>query len=204
MPASIDPDAVQAMGRTMKVELRKSMTMKRTLTPREVRSELSRAITERVTALEAWKSARSVALFRSIVSKGEVDTAMLDEAARTAGMRVAYPSMEEGDLGTSAMSFRWVEDPSTMRSRGRGFAEPAPTGEEASALDLIIVPGLAFDPEGYRVGYGAGLYDRTLPRYNTRTVGVAFDFQLVMELPRNEHDVPVEQLVTDKRVVRAR
>ena len=194
------------MGRTMKVELRRSMLMKRTLTPREVRAAASRAIATRLTELDVWKSARSVALFRSIVSKGEVETTALDEAARAGGMRVAYPSMSagelEGDLPVT-MTFRWVEDPSSMRSRGRGFAEPADDAEVATSLDLIVVPGLAFDPEGYRVGYGAGLYDRILPQYSqAKTVGVAFDFQIVMELPRNEHDVPVSQIVTDKRVYR--
>lgn len=202
MPAALDPDAVRALGRTMKNELRKSMLMKRTMTPRDVRGEASRAIAERLTALAAWKEAKSVALFRTLVAKGEVDTAYLDHAAREAGKRVAYPAIEgDGSIEESTMVFRWVDDPAVLTARGRGFAEPGPEAERAEVIDLIVVPGLAFDPAGHRVGYGAALYDKTLPRYSAVTVGVAFDFQLVMELPVSEQDVAVSTVVTDKRVI---
>jgi 5-formyltetrahydrofolate cyclo-ligase len=203
MPSSVDPKVMTALGRTMKAELRKSMLLKRTMTPRDMRAAASRLIAERVVTLQEWKDAHSVALFRSIVAKGEVDTHPIDEAARAKGMRVAYPALVGDSIDTATMVFRWVDDPATMRSAGRGFAEPPATCEVAEVIDLIVVPGLAFDPTGYRVGYGAGLYDRTLPHYRSaKTVGIAFDFQLVMELPRNEHDLPVQAIVTDQRVLR--
>lgn len=186
----------------MKVELRKSMLMKRTMTPRDVRDAASRAVAARLTALPVWQQARSVALFRTLANKGEIDTAPLDEAAREGGKRVAYPAIEgEGPIGEATMVFRWVDDAAKLAAHGRGFAEPAADAELAEVIDLIVVPGLAFDPVGHRVGYGAGLYDRTLPRYTARTVGIAFDFQMVMELPVNEHDVAVSLIVTDKQVI---
>lgn len=200
---SLDPAVVEALGRTMKAELRKSMLLKRTMTPKELRASASRAAAERLFASEEWKVARSIALFRSIASKGEIDTAPIDAAARSRGMRVAYPALVGEDIADASMVFRWVEDPSALRGMGRGFAEPSHEAEVAETIDLIVVPGLAFDPAGYRVGYGAGLYDRTLPHYGSaRTVGLAFDFQIVMELPRNEHDRPVQAIVTDQRVIR--
>jgi 5-formyltetrahydrofolate cyclo-ligase len=202
MVAPLDPEGVRALGRTMKVELRKSMLMKRTMTPREVRDAASRAIATRLTALAVWQQARSVALFHTLVNKGEVDTGPLDRAARAEGKRVAYPAIEgAGPIGAASMVFRWVDDAAVLEPRGRGFAEPSPNDEEANAIDLIVVPGLAFDPAGQRVGYGAGLYDRTLPRYAGKTVGIAFDFQIVMELPVTDHDVPVSLIVTDKQVL---
>ncbi len=186
----------------MKVELRKSMLMKRTMTPRDVRAEASRAAAARLTALDVWKQARSVALFRTLANKGEIDTAPLDEAARKSGKRVAYPAIDGGGpIGEATMVFRWVDDASLLTAHGHGFAEPSPDAERAEVIDLIVVPGLAFDPAGQRVGYGAGLYDRTLPRYRAKTVGLAFDFQVVMELPINEHDVAVSLIVTDKQVL---
>jgi len=201
---SIDPEEVRVIGLTLKKQVRESMLRSRTMTPRDMRAAMSRAIVERVTALDVWKSARSVALFRTIESKGEVHTAGLDAAARAAGMRVAYPRLD-GDsplIEDQTMSFRWVDDASVLAGKGRGFREPPSDAEVAAVIDLIIVPGLAFDPTGYRIGYGAGLYDRALPSFpNARRVGVAFDFQVVMEIPRGAHDVPVSMIVTDKRVL---
>lgn len=201
---SIDPEESRVIGLTLKKQVRESMLRARTMTPRDMRAEMSRAIVERVIALDVWKSAQSVALFRSIESKGELDTAALDAAARAAGKRVAYPRLD-GDsplIEDQTMSFRWVDDPAVLAGKGRGFREPPADAEFAKVIDLIIVPGLAFDPTGYRIGYGAGLYDRALPSFsNSRTVGVAFDFQLVMEIPRGAHDVPVSTIVTDKRVL---
>ncbi len=201
---SIDPDEIRTMGLTLKAEVRKSMLRTRTMTPRESREAMSRAIAKHLFGLEIWTRARSVALFHSIASKGEIDTSPLDAAARADGKRVAYPRLD-GDsplLEDQTMSFRWVDDVATLVGKGRGFREPAADAEVASMIDLIVVPGLAFDPAGHRIGYGAGLYDRALPAFaSSITVGVAFEFQLVMELPSAPHDVAVSMVITDKRVL---
>jgi len=69
-------------------------------------------------------------------------------------------------------------------------------------VDLVLVPGLAFDERGHRIGYGAGFYDRLLPLLGRAlTVGIAFDFQLVAEIPDTPGDAPVALLVTDARVL---
>jgi 5-formyltetrahydrofolate cyclo-ligase len=192
------------MALTMKAELRSSMLRTRTMTPRDMRASMSRAIAERLSTLQIWKDARSVALFRTIASKGELETSGLDALAREQGKRVAYPRLdgESPLLEDQVMTFRWVDDPATLAGKGRGFHEPPADAPVAEVIDLIVVPGLAFDPSGHRIGYGAGLYDRALAAASaSRTVGVAFDFQIVMELPSAEHDVPVSLIVTDKRVL---
>jgi 5-formyltetrahydrofolate cyclo-ligase len=68
-----------------------------------------------------------------------------------------------------------------------------------------VVPALAVDPRGHRVGYGAGFYDRTLPRFvpPAVSIAVAFDFQLAVEVPTTEGDVAVSWIVTDARELRA-
>ncbi len=201
----------------MKAELRKSMQRVRAFTPRDVRSAASRAIVERVLDLDAVKAAHAVALFRTIERKAEIDTAPLDEALRARGVRVAYPclvpqeqldeaSPPAGETVVDAMPFRWVDDPSSFVDGGRGFEEPCADLPfvEADGLDVIVVPGLAFDPRGYRLGYGAGYYDRSLPAWpRACTVGVAFEHQILMEIPNTEHDVPVQWIVTEKRAIRA-
>lgn len=200
------PQEIQSLGLTMKAEVRKSMTRTRSMTPADLRAAASQAIAARVLALPEWMEAKTVALFKPIVRKGEVDTGALHEAALAAGKRVAYPVID-GDsplIEDCSMSFRFVDDLGSFTDQGRGFPEPPRDGAVVSELDLILVPALAFDPTGYRLGYGAGLYDRSLPRFpSSKTVGVAFDFQLLMELPRQPHDVPVQVIVTDRRVVRS-
>jgi 5-formyltetrahydrofolate cyclo-ligase len=132
------------------------------------------------------------------------------------------------------MGFRWVDVPQSegalslgspgspgsleealegaFEERGHGFPEPradAPRAE-ADAIDLVIVPGLAFDPRGHRIGYGAGFYDRFLAPLSrpsgaahARAVGVCFDFQVLAEAPTSPEDVAVAVVVTDKRVFTA-
>jgi 5-formyltetrahydrofolate cyclo-ligase len=103
------------------------------------------------------------------------------------------------------MTFRFVEDPEAMEERGLGFREPDATDEEAAALDVIVVPALQIDARGHRIGYGAGYYDSTLPRFcpPAHAVGVVFDFQLVAEVPATPGDVPLGTIVTDARVLAA-
>jgi 5-formyltetrahydrofolate cyclo-ligase len=91
-----------------------------------------------------------------------------------------------------------------MEERGFGFREPPPGAPEATSLDVILVPALQIDARGHRIGYGAGYYDRTLPRFAPPAVaiGVAFDFQLISEVPITEGDVAVSMVVTDQRILR--
>jgi 5-formyltetrahydrofolate cyclo-ligase len=101
------------------------------------------------------------------------------------------------------MTFRFVDDTATLEERGLGFREPDPAAEEATALDVIIVPALQIDGRGHRIGYGGGFYDRALPRFAPPavTVGVAFDFQLIAEVPVTDGDVALAFVVTDARTL---
>ena len=126
----------------------------------------------------------------------------LDARLRERGVRVAYPAV---DPETGAMTFRFVEHPDAMLEQGFGFREPAMREPEAAPgdVDVVVVPALAVDPRGHRIGYGAGYYDRTLPRFvpPAVSVAVAFDFQLVAELPETEHDVTAQWILTDARTL---
>lgn len=160
----------------------------------------SAQIVSTLLALPALARAGSVALFWPIVARNEVDLRPADAALRAQGKRVAYPSI---DPDTNEMRFRWVAHPEAMEERGRGFADPGPDAPEVDAVDVIVVPALQVDPRGYRIGYGAGYYDRTLPRYRPPALAmvVAYDFQLAQDLPVTEGDVAVDMVVTDQRVI---
>jgi 5-formyltetrahydrofolate cyclo-ligase len=195
----LDPAALEMLAYQAKAALRKRARALRNSMPREAIAQRSARIVEKVEALPEVARAAGVALFWPIEGRNEVDLTALDARLRAAGKRVAYPSI---DPDTRVMVFRWVDDPTAMDERGLGFREPDPSAPEAAGLDVIVVPALQIDARGYRIGYGAGFYDRTLPRYcpPAKSVGVAFSFQLVAEVPITAGDVAVSLVITDERV----
>lgn len=91
---------------------------------------------------------------------------------------------------------------SKLRLSSMGILEPDPDQCELadlSSIDLVVVPGLAFDQKGNRIGYGKGCYDGFLPQLppNTPKIGMAYDFQIVEELPATEGDIPMDYLLTE-------
>jgi 5-formyltetrahydrofolate cyclo-ligase len=196
IPSSSD-DLLRAR---VKAELRKRMRSLRKALPASACAERSARIVERLAHLEPLAQARAVCLFWPIEDRHEVDLRDLDARLRARGVRIAYPGI---DPDTGAMTFRFVADAAAMVEQGFGFREPSPEAPEAPAtgLDVIVVPALAIDPRGHRIGYGAGYYDRVLPHFAPPaiTVAVAFDFQLVAETPNSPLDVPVGWIATDAR-----
>jgi 5-formyltetrahydrofolate cyclo-ligase len=201
VPLALDPEEALALARAVKIELRDRMRRVRRALGDEARAERSAKIAERVMALDAWRDAALVALF--VPMRTEIDVTVLERAARQAGKRIAAPRMI--DEGRTLELRAWETGVEPVES-GRMVREPpesAPLVEPAS-VDLVVVPGLAFDERGARVGYGAGLYDRLLPRCTkAQRVGVCLDFQLVMEVPETPGDERVGVIVTDERTLLA-
>jgi 5-formyltetrahydrofolate cyclo-ligase len=197
---SLPPDDV--VRRRVKVELRKRMRALRKAAPLASCAERSEQICARLEALPPVAAAASVALFWPIEARHEVDLRALGSRLRGRGAKIAYPAV---DPTSGLMTFRWADDADLVQ-RGLGFAEPHASAPEAAPLDVIVVPALAVDPRGHRLGYGAGYYDRTLPRFAPPAiaVAVAYDYQLVAELPVTEADVRVAWVVTDARTIEAR
>jgi 5-formyltetrahydrofolate cyclo-ligase len=198
----VDPELELTLRYRAKAELRKRARALRGSFPREAIRERSERIQRAVEALPEVAAAARIALFFPIEGRNEVDLVALDGRLRARGVRIAYPSI---DPETRVMTFRFVADPQAMQERGLGFREPDPGDEEAAALDVIVVPALMIDGCGHRIGYGAGFYDRALARFcpPARAIGVAFDFQLIAEVPVTEGDVAVAVVVTDARVILA-
>ena len=185
-----------------KAELRKRLRGLRATTPASACAARSEKIVTALLAHPALASARRVASFWPMMERHEVDLRALDEALRARQVELAYPAI---DPETREMHFRVTASRDDLEERGFGFEEPAPSAPLAGALDLIIVPALAVAPTGHRLGYGAGFYDRTLPRFAppATTLAVAYDFQLLVEVPAVDTDVAVDWIVTDRRVFQA-
>ncbi len=190
-----------ALFRRIKAELRKRMRGLRNAAPEAACAARSAAIASRLETLDCVRSARTVAVFRAITSRHEVDLEGFGAALTARGVRVAYPAI---DPETRDMTFRFAAV-SDLEDRGFGFAEPGPEAPLAEALDVVVVPALAVAPSGHRLGYGAGFYDRTLPRFCPPAVAgtVAYDYQLLAEVPVTDGDFATSWVVTDARVLHA-
>ncbi|NUP07951.1 MAG: 5-formyltetrahydrofolate cyclo-ligase [Polyangiaceae bacterium] len=192
---------MQLIAHEAKATLRKRARGVRASVPKSAIERRSNEIVSRLLALPVMAGARRVALFAAMTSKNEVNLHALDVALRARGAVVAYPSI---DAQTRVMSFRDPGDPATMKPRGMMAPEPDPASPEIAELDLVVVPALLVDPRGYRLGYGGGFYDRTLLRYcpPARSIAVAFEFQIALDLPRTAHDVACDIVVSDAGIVK--
>lgn len=196
----IDPEALSLLRRRAKVALRQRARALRNSIPAASIAARSARIVTTLAAHPLVIQAASIALFWPMEGRNEVDVTALDLLLRDAGKRIAYPAV---DPESRTMTFRYTNDPTALQDRGLGFREPGPEAAEVTAIDVVVVPALQIDPRGHRIGYGAGFYDRTLPRFCPpgRSIGVAFDFQLAVEVPIDDGDVAVSLVVTDERTL---
>ena len=183
----------------VKDEIRRRRRALRRGFPADARETRSHAIAGRVRALPEWGAAQTVLAFVSM--RTEVQTGALIESAWETGKRVAAPCMNAtfDDL----VLREWARG-AELEESGQRFLQPlrgaASVADEE--VDLVIVPALAVDPRGHRVGYGKGYYDRLLPRLvRAFRVAVIFDFERIAEVPTREGDVPVHAVVTDERTL---
>jgi 5-formyltetrahydrofolate cyclo-ligase len=199
-----DVELLSALRPRAKRQIRQRMRSLRSALPVLSVAARSAAIVERLSVLPAYAEAKSLALFWPIEEKNEVDLRPLYHAARERGIKVYYPFLSAAGP-TVRTGFRRVDAVTELALGGSGFAEPREGAPEARRgdIDLMVVPALAVDAGGYRLGYGKGFYDATLPDFRppARAVAVAFAFQLVSEIPREAHDVRCDTIVTDERVI---
>ncbi len=166
--------------------------------PREQRAGWSRSIADRAWCLPALRGARRVAAYAPLGT--EVDALEIVRGALARGIEVSFPRTVPGQR---RLVFARC-DPAALVPGPFGNAEPggdAPAVDPAE-IDCVIVPGLAFSRDGLRLGRGGGHYDATLeamPR--ARRIGVAFEVQVVPAVPREAHDVLLDALVTEARVL---
>jgi 5-formyltetrahydrofolate cyclo-ligase len=128
---------------------------------------------------------------------GEVDTSGLIDWLLSRGIRVVVPIIEQE---TRSLRLSYLRDPGNLRPST--FSVPEPVGHEVpadpSSIRLVVVPLIAFDSRGYRLGYGAGYYDRFLSLHpGMKKIGVAFACQEIEVVPADENDVPMDIIVTE-------
>ena len=180
--------------------LRRSVLAERDALSGTERAARSEVIVDRLLGLEEATGAGAVLAFWSFGS--EVGTAPLLDRLRSRGTTVALPRTRDGDI----VPVIWTPG-SPMTETSFGSREPTDGRVlQARELDLIVVPGVAFDRSCHRVGYGGGFYDRLLARGRdgTAAVAIAFGMQVVEEVPTGPLDRPVDAIVTEDDVIRCR
>lgn len=177
----------------MKAELRKEMSKKRSEISAEDWQRRSQAICEAIVSLPSWPHWKKIALYESF--RNEVDLRPLIRLAPDRDYY--YPKISAIE---ASMDFFLGHDASHFQTNSWGLREPDGLGERLNPDDetLIIVPALAYDRKGQRLGYGKGFYDRFLNGRTVATLGVCFSEFLFDQLPSETHDQPVSELLTEQ------
>lgn len=200
---TIDPAAtpVGAPLREAKQGMRTTIVAARDKLDRGWRRRASAAIVDRIAALPTFRAARRVLLSASF--RSEWHASPLIARAIDAGKEVALPRVNEPDR---MLELCRIVDPATDVAPGYlGIPEPVAGCErvDPAEIDWVLVPGIAFDRTGARLGYGGGYYDRLLPLLSARAprVAGAYSMQVVDSVPSAPHDIRIDTIVTESGIV---
>lgn len=163
------------------------------------KSELDKAVYENFISLDCYKFAGTVLCYMSL--NNETDTKLIVKRILSDGKKLALPRCVD-DKGN--MKFYTVNSLDEVKTGSFGILEPDTVlcSELNDFSDsIIIVPGLCFDKNGYRLGYGKGYYDRFLKNYPFISVGLCYNSFIKKEIPRNDYDVSLDIIVTDTKVI---
>ncbi len=196
-----DEVVVRLAGTEDKRALRhRALEARRSLSRDEVVAK-SRRISRRLAHLAAYRNARTV-LFYVSSKDNEVDTTAPIERAIRKGKTVLVPI---SNLETRGLSWSELRSLDELERATFGILEPRAECRrvrDPQQGDLVIVPGVAFDPSCGRIGYGGGFYDRFLSSFDGAKVALAFEAQLLPHVPVGEHDIPVDMVITEDAVYR--
>ncbi|NTV98614.1 MAG: 5-formyltetrahydrofolate cyclo-ligase [Chlorobiaceae bacterium] len=178
------------------------MNIRRRSIPEKLRKAMSETIAERVAVLPQTVSARNVHLYLSISQSSEVSTAPLVERLDALAKKMSVPVVREGGLVSAVYR---KGDP----LRTAAFGQPEPVNvvpSEESEIDIVLMPLLAFDANGYRIGYGKSFYDRFLGRLAKQgilplRIGLAFRAQMVENVPVDSWDEPLDGVIHESGTV---
>ena len=166
---------------------------------------MSQVAIERVRKLPEFSEAKRISSY--IAKGGEVRTEILIREMLSEWKNVLVPFIEEG---SNNLRFSELRDFDEDLKVGRfGILEPRRESRRITQgldVDIVIVPGIAWTPDGFRIGYGKGYYDKYLAALNRNilTIGLSYEFQLVPEIPVGNYDIAVQIITTEKRVIKCK
>lgn len=181
-----------------KQSLRQTMRyMRRQIHPEQAQDAAIHAA-EKLLELDELDGVTTVALYTAV--DGELSTLEIARRLRQQGVSLVYPRITQGQR---TLSFCRVDDPSELVPGAYGIPEPSATAEPVRLADvgLFVIPGLAFDRHGRRLGSGKGCYDASLARLPAFRVGLAFQQQIVDQVPSTDHDLLMDALITESTII---
>ncbi|HVZ81849.1 MAG TPA: 5-formyltetrahydrofolate cyclo-ligase [bacterium] len=176
--------------------LREQFKKVRSQVPPDLAEAASQGVWAILSKRPEFDAARHIGAFFSVGT--EINTYPILEGILQEGKKLYLPRLVKDQ---NRFDFVQVADFEHLSPGPFGIQEPSGGHPTATAeLDLVLVPGLAFDPRGHRLGFGLGFYDRVLPhlRPGALSLGVGYGFQMVEHLPEDPHDIPLKALLTEK------
>lgn len=169
------------------------------LTPEEV-ERLSLEVQHRVLSMQEFRTALRVGLYAAF--KNEIRTDVIFTESDRHRKEAYFPAVERQ---AGILEFYRITHLEDLRPNPEGFLEPSIKQSRLrniNTLNVLIVPGVAFDLEGRRMGYGKGYYDKCLQEFRGKRIALAYDFQVLSALPQALKSRMVDWIVTEKRVIR--
>ena len=178
-----------------KENLREEISRQRRYLTPEKKEYLDNKILTKLTNLPVWKNAKTVLVYVS--REEEVSTIELIKKYLNKKNLV----IPKTHLKFHALSLHKIDDLKQLISGNYGILEPHHLCETVlpDQIDLALIPGIAFDQKGHRVGYGKGYYDRLIPHLSCPKISLAYNFQIVENIPAGDHDQPIDILLTENK-----
>lgn len=176
-----------------KKEIRKRIRLLRRELPQEEREFYDRQITEQVLEHPLFRNAEEIYCY--ISAPEEAATSEIMKSAWKSGKKVAVPLV----TGAHEMEFHYIDSLRDVSAGYQGILEPTGRNPADGSRGLVILPGVAFDRKGNRIGYGKGFYDTYLQKHPTlKKLAIAYSLQCVDEILSQPHDICVETIITEK------
>lgn len=188
-----------------KGDLRKEIKAKRGGMDKDTKLVYDEKIKKALLESDVYKNSKAIFIYVSMDS--EINTLEIIKEVLSSGKRVAVPKVIPVSLKKRYMKALKIDSMLELNESGAfGILEPSYECEDISGeVDLVIVPGLAFDLEGNRLGYGGGYYDRFLSKYpNSKKIALCYDFQILKEIPHEFFDEKVDLIISEKRTINFR
>jgi len=184
----------------MKKDIRSTILKKRSSMPRSEVQKKSKLIKEQIFQMQEFREAKTILFYVSY--DNEVDTHEMIKESLGMKKQVVVPKTDMNNRTIICSSLTKWDD---LLSGAYNILEPrreCVNEVSPESIDLMIIPGVAFDCQGNRIGHGMGYYDRLLQKKMiTHCVGLAFELQIVESIPSEKHDVKVEKIVTEERII---
>lgn len=179
-----------------KKDIRKEVLEKRMALTKEELVEKSKIICNSFLELPQYKEADLIYIYMDF--KNEVMTKQIIEDAWEKKKRVAIPKVVENQI----IFYELVKEQEKLKEGYFGIREPKMSQPIMDSEGLMVVPGIAFDKQGYRIGYGKGFYDRYLHANNIKhKISLVFELQMVDKVPNDKYDIPIDMIITEKQMI---